>query len=261
MLVDTHCHLADPAYDADRGEVLARAWAGGVARIVVIGESPRSADAALALAATDSRLSTTSGLHPHEAVQWNSDLEAWLRERLRDPRVVAVGEMGLDYHYDHSPRPLQRVAFEAQLLLAAEAGKPAVIHAREADDDVAALLREHPSVPAILHSFSSGPTLLRAGLDLGHYVSFSGMVTFKNWNFDPAIRDTPADRLLLETDGPYLAPVPHRGKRNEPSFVRHVAEQIATVRGLPVEELIDLTGRNALRVFGPPPHWAGSLVS
>jgi TatD DNase family protein len=241
--------------------VLARAWAGGVGRIVVIGESPASADRALALAATDPRLVTTAGLHPHEASSWNSEVESWLRDRLRDPRVVAAGEMGLDYHYDHSPRSSQRAAFEAQLVIAAEAGKPAVIHAREADDDVAAVLREHPSVPAILHSFSSGPALLRAGLDLGHYVSFSGMVTFRNWGLDQAILDTPADRLLLETDGPYLAPVPHRGKRNEPAFVRHVAERIAVVRGVPVDELIAFTGRNALRVFGPPPSRVGSTES
>jgi TatD DNase family protein len=261
MLVDTHCHLADPAYDPDRADVLTRAWAGGVARIVVIGESPLSADRALTLAMTDARLSSTAGLHPHEAASWSSEVEAWLRERLRDPRVAAVGEMGLDYHYDHSPKPAQRATFEAQLVLAAEARKPAVIHAREADDDIAGILREHPSVPSILHSFSSGPTLLRAGLDLGHYVSFSGMVTFRNWSLDQAILETPADRLLLETDGPYLAPVPHRGKRNEPVFVRQVAERIANVRGVPVEELIALTGRNALRIFGPPHPRAGSTVS
>ncbi|MGH7528155.1 MAG: TatD family hydrolase, partial [Gemmatimonadales bacterium] len=128
--------------------------------------------------------------------------------------------------------------------------KPAVIHAREADDDVAAILRDHSGVTAVLHSFSSGPSLLRAGLDLRHYVSFSGMVTFKNWRMDRAILETPLDRLLLETDGPYLAPVPQRGKRNEPAFVLHVAERIATLRGMEVGELIEQTGRNAARVFG-----------
>ncbi len=164
--------------------------------------------------------------------------------------MVAAGEMGLDYHYDHSPRDRQRAAFEAQLALAGEAGKPAVIHAREADDDVAAILEGQPTVTAILHSFSSGPRLLRAGLVLRHYVSFSGMVTFKNWRLDDAILETPLDRLLVETDGPYLAPAPHRGKRNEPAFVRHVAERIAGVRGMPVEEVIARTGENAVRVFG-----------
>ncbi len=155
----------------------------------------------------------------------------------------------MDFHYDRSPRPAQRQAFEAQLAIAEEACKPVVIHAREADDEVAAILAGHPRVTAILHSFSSGMALLRAGLVHRHYVSFSGMVTFKNWRLDDAIRETPLDRLLLETDGPYLAPVPHRGKRNEPAFVRHVAARIAEVRGLPVEEIIAATGENAKSVF------------
>ena len=250
MLVDTHCHLADAAYDPDRAEVLERAWAAGVAHVVVIGESAAASGRALALAAADERLSTTAGVHPHDAGGWAPEAAAWLRERLRHPRVVAAGEMGLDYHYDHSPRPAQRAAFEAQLALAGEAGKPAVIHAREADDDVADVLRNQPGVTAVLHSFSSGPGLLRAGLVLRHYVSFSGMVTFRNWRLDQAILDTPLDRLLLETDGPYLAPVPHRGRRNEPAFVRRVAERIAALRGMPADELIARTGENAARVFG-----------
>jgi TatD DNase family protein len=249
-LIDTHCHLADPAYDPDRPEVLQRAWGAGLAHVVVIGESPGASDRALALAAAEDRLSTTAGVHPHDARSWSPAAAEWLRERLRHPRVVAAGEMGLDYHYDHSPRAEQRSAFEAQLALAGEAGKPAVIHARDADDDVAAVLRNQPGATAVLHSFSSGPGLLRAGLVLRHYVSFSGMVTFRNWRLDQAILDTPLDRLLLETDGPYLAPVPHRGKRNEPAFVRQVAERIASVRGLPPDELIARTAENAARVFG-----------
>jgi len=250
MLVDTHCHLADPAYDPDRAEVLARAWAGGLSRIVAIGESRAAAERALALAGAEPRIRVTAGVHPHDASGWSDTAAEWLRGALRRPEVVAAGEMGLDYHYDHSPRAAQLAAFEGQLALAHEAGKAVVIHAREADDDVAAVLRAHPQVPAILHSFSSGPGLLRAGLDLRHYVSFSGMVTFKNWRLDHAILETPLDRILVETDGPYLAPVPHRGKRNEPAFVRHTAERVAAVRGLPVEELIAATAANAARVFG-----------
>lgn len=252
MLIDTHCHLADAEYDADRGEVLARAWAAGVGRVVVIGASRASAERALALAADEPRLSVAAGVHPHDARDWSAAAAEWLRALLRRPEVVAAGEMGLDYHYDHSPRDAQRAAFEAQLGLAREAGKPVVIHAREADDDVAAVLRAHPDVKAVLHSFSSGPGLLRAGLDLRHYVSFSGMVTFKNWRLDQAILETPLDRLLLETDGPYLAPVPHRGRRNEPAFVRHVAERIAAVRGMPLDELVAATAANAGRAFGFP---------
>ncbi len=249
MLIDSHCHLADPAYDPDRSLVLERAWAAGVGRVVVIGESRPSAERALALAATEPRLAITAGIHPHTAGEWDATADDWLRAMVRDPRVVAVGETGLDYHYDHAPRGIQRAALEAQLSIAADCGKPAVIHAREADDDVAAILAEHPKVTVILHSFSSGMGLLRAGLVHRHYVSFSGMVTFKNWRLDDAIRETPLERLLVETDGPYLAPVPHRGKRNEPAFVRHVAERIAAVRGLPVEKLITAIGENAERVF------------
>ncbi|HZI72754.1 MAG TPA: TatD family hydrolase [Gemmatimonadales bacterium] len=249
MLIDTHCHLADAAYASDLPEVLERTWSAGVSRVVVVGESRASAERALSLAAGEPRLVATAGIHPHNAKSWNPEVEAWLREIVRDPRIVAVGETGLDFHYDHSPRETQLAAFDAQLGLAAEIGKPAVIHARDADEEVAALLEAHPATTAILHSFSSGMRLLRVGLLHRHYVSFSGMVTFKNWQLDDAIRETPIDRLLLETDGPYLAPVPHRGKRNEPGFVRHVAERVATVRGLAVEDLIAETGNNAQRVF------------
>jgi TatD DNase family protein len=249
LLIDTHCHLADAAYASDRAEVLERAWAAGVARVVVIGESRSSAEAALAMAEIEPRLVATAGVHPHHAGEWNQDSELWLRELLRQPSVAAVGEIGLDFHYDHASRADQHRAFEAQLALAADLHKPAVIHAREADDDVAAILASHPGVTAVLHSFSSGLGLLRAGLVLRHYVSFSGMVTFKNWRLDDAIRETPLDRLLVETDGPYLAPVPHRGKRNEPAFVRHVAERIALVRGMPVDQVIAVTGANAAQAF------------
>jgi TatD DNase family protein len=250
VLVDTHCHLADAAYDADRAAVLERAWAAGVGHVVVIGESAAAAERALAVAATDPRLSATVGVHPHEAKTWSAAAETWMRGRLRDPKVVAAGEMGLDYHYDHSPRDDQRRAFDAQLDLAADASRPAIIHAREADDDVAAVLRAHPRATAILHSFSSGMDLLRAGIALGHYVSFSGMVTFKSWRLDAAIRETPLDRLLIETDGPYLAPVPHRGQRNEPAFVPFVAQRIAAVRQMPPDELATAVTANAVRVFG-----------
>jgi TatD DNase family protein len=249
MLIDTHCHLADQAYAPDLSDVLERAWSSGVEGVVVIGESRERAEAALVMVAAEPRLVATAGIHPHDAHGWSPEAEEWLRGFIRDPRVVAVGEIGLDFHYDHSPRSLQHRAFEAQLALAADAGKPAIIHAREADEDVAAILAAHPDVPAILHSFSSGMALLRAALVLRHYVSFSGMVTFKNWRLDDAILETPIDRLLLETDGPYLAPVPQRGKRNEPAFVRHVAERVAAVRKLPLEELIRVTGENARRVF------------
>ena len=251
MLIDTHCHLGSEQFGADLDQVLERAWAAGVAHVVVIGESRAAAERALALAGGNDRLSATAGIHPHDAAGWDGETERWLRAMLADPRVVAVGETGLDYHYDHSPRGAQQAAFERQLELAALAGKPAVIHAREADDDVAAILSHHPNVTAILHSFSSGPGLLRAALDAGHFVSFSGMVTFKNWRDDEAVRLVPADRLLVETDAPYLAPLPHRGRRNEPAYVRQTALRLAEVRGVAPDQLIAETGENARRVFGP----------
>jgi TatD DNase family protein len=227
-----------------------RAAAAGVGRVVVIGESPEAADRALALAAGDSRLFATAGVHPHIASRWDPGTAAWLGVLARDPRIVALGEMGLDYHYDHSPRASQLEAFEAQLALATETGKAAVIHAREADADVAAVLRNHPRATAILHSFSSGPRLLQAALDLGHYLSFSGMITFRSWAMDDAIGRVPLERLLVETDAPYLAPVPHRGKRNEPAFVVEVARRLAAVRGLGLAEMSRITTANAARVFG-----------
>jgi TatD DNase family protein len=249
LLIDTHCHLADPAYAPDLPDVLERAWSAGVGRIVVIGETRERAEAALAMVTAEPKLAAAAGIHPHDAHGWSPESESWLRELLKDSRIVALGETGLDYHYDHSPRSLQHRAFEAQLGLAQTAGKPVIIHAREADEDVAAILGGHPDLTVVLHSFSSGMALLRAGLVLRHYVSFSGMVTFKNWRLDDAILETPLDRLLLETDGPYLAPVPHRGKRNEPAYVRQVAERIAAVRSMSVDELIRITGQNARRVF------------
>ncbi len=250
MLVDTHCHLGDAAFSGDRAEVAARAFAAGVGHLVVVGESRDATGIGLAMASADARVSTTAGLHPHDARTWTDETAAWLAATLQDPRVVACGEIGLDYHYDHSPRDTQRLVFERQMALAETAGKPVVIHAREADADVAAVLQAFPGVTAILHSFSSGPALFDAGVALGHYVSFSGMVTFRSWALDDLVRATPADRLLVETDAPYLAPVPHRGHRNEPAYVRQVAERVAKTRGEDPDAAIARTGRNARRVFG-----------
>jgi TatD DNase family protein len=250
VLVDSHCHLGDPAFAGDLAEAVERAVAAGVGHIVVIGESPEATARALELAGRDPRLSATAGVHPHVASTWDDATAAWMAGQLRHRAIVAAGEMGLDYHYDNSPRERQREAFEAQLELAARSGKPAVIHAREADEDVAAILRHHPSAVAVLHSWSSGEPLLRAGLELGHYFSFSGMVTFRSWQGDAALRRIPTGRLLVETDAPYLAPVPHRGKRNEPAFVVEVAKRLAEVLGVSVEEVTRITTENALRVFG-----------
>lgn len=249
-LFDTHCHLAGEPYVADLEAVLARAWEAGLEGVVVLGELDGDAARAVELTARHPRLRASVGVHPHHAASWSAETAARLAALAEAPGVVAVGETGLDYHYEHAPRAAQFAALHGQLELAARLGKPAVIHAREADDDVAAVLREHPKATVILHSFSSGPALLHAGLTLGAYVSFSGMVTFRNWALDDLVRAVPDDRLLVETDGPYLAPVPHRGKRNEPAWVRHTAERLAAVRGTAADTLAQQTTRNAVRVFG-----------
>lgn len=250
MLVDTHCHLGDGAFAADLDEVVGRARQAGVVHLIAVGEHQEAAGRALSLARRFSGVSATAGIHPHVASSWTAGTAAWLEGALAEPEVVAAGEMGLDYHYDHSPRDVQRRVFDEQLGLAARVGKPAVIHAREADADVAAILHNHPTARVVLHSFSSGPVLLEAGLALGHYVSFSGMITFRRWQVDDLIRQVPRDRLLVETDAPYLAPVPHRGKRNEPAFVRQVAERLGVVLGLTTEETIAQTSANAACLFG-----------
>ena len=251
-LVDAHCHLGDAAFDVDRDAVLERAAAAGVSHVVVIGESLTGSERAAALARATPGLSATAGVHPHEARTWSAEVPTRLRELLATPEIVAVGETGLDYHYDHSPRAAQRDAFEAQLALAVELGKPVVVHARDADADMAAMLRsldgKAPSV--VLHSFSSGDAVWDAGMSIGAYFSFSGMITFKNWTLTGRLAACPPDRLLVETDAPYLAPVPHRGKRNEPAFVRAVAERAAALRGESSETLAQQTTANARRCFG-----------
>ena len=251
MLVDTHCHLADAAFEPDRPDVLRRAGAAGVGHVIVIADSLETTQRAIALA-HEFDLSATAGVHPHVASTWNGDAAARLEAALADPAVVAVGETGLDYHYDHSPRADQRRAFEGQLALAARLGKPVVVHAREADDDIAqALAAFGSSLPAVvLHSFSSGSQVFEAALGIGAYVSFSGMVTFRNWRLGDCVAECPGDRILVETDAPYLAPVPHRGRRNEPAFVADIAARVAQLRGETLEAFAARSTENTVRCFG-----------
>ena len=253
MLVDAHCHLGDRAFEADRDAVLDRARAAGVAHVMVIGESLAGSERAVTVARAARGLSATAGVHPHNASSWSVEVETRLRELLAAPETIAVGETGLDYHYDHSPRDAQRRAFEAQLTLADELGKPVVVHAREADADMAAMLRgwKGEKGAVVLHSFSSGAEVWEAGMTIGAYFSFSGMITFKNWTSVVPLAEYPPDRLLVETDSPFLAPVPYRGKRNEPAYVREVAARAAALCGEPLERFAQRTSANARRCFGP----------
>jgi len=256
-LVDSHCHLADPAFDPDRAEVLARARAAGVAAIVCVADSVAAAGRCLELAAshraaTDAapQLVATAGLHPHHASDFGDAAAGALERLLADPRVLAVGETGLDYHYDRSPRPLQCEAFAWQLAEAAHRGKPVIVHSREADEDTARLLMDAPAgLTGVVHCFSAGRPVLEAALARGLCVSWSGMITFRNWDLGWALAAVPDDLLLVETDAPYLAPAPHRGKRNEPAFVAATAARLAELRGTAPERLAELTAANARRLF------------
>ncbi len=231
-LIDSHAHLADERLLPDVEGVVARAREAGLAGIVTIATDAEDARTNLALAERFADVWSTAGIHPHAADKASDDAFAVVRELIAHPKVVALGETGLDYHYDFSPRERQREAFARHLQLARETGLPVIVHSREADDDLRALLREAGrGTVGVLHSFSSGRALLEEALAMGWYASFSGMITFKKFDALDVVRLVPADRILVETDAPYLAPVPHRGKTNEPAFVAHTARRAAEIRG------------------------------
>jgi TatD DNase family protein len=255
-LVDSHCHLDDKQFDPDRDEVIARALDAGVDRMMSIGSGngPPDLEAALRLARRHAFIYATIGVHPHDAAKATPEtftaLEALATDTTIGTKVLAIGEIGLDYHYDFSPRDVQRSVFIAQLKLAARAGKPIVIHTREAWDDTLELLRQHWSGRGIVHCFSGGAAEAQQALDLGFYLSFGGVLTFPKADaLREAARLAPEDRLLIETDAPYLAPVPKRGKRNEPAFVVETARRLAEVRGVAPERMAEVTTRNFERLM------------
>ena len=248
MLVDTHCHIGDARFESDRSDVIERAIAAGVGHSIVIADSKPATVQAIDIA-RELGLSATAGVHPHQASSWTPDVARTIESSLDDPVVVAVGETGLDYHYDLSPRDVQRQVFSEHLELAERYCLPAVVHSRNSDDDLIAIIRD-TNATLVMHSFCGRPKLFEAALERNDYVSFSGMVTFNSWKDVDAVRAVPDDRILVETDSPYLAPVPHRGKRNEPAFVKHVAEKVAEIRGVSLEQLSKQTTENAVRCFG-----------
>jgi TatD DNase family protein len=254
-LVDSHIHLDDPKFDPDRDAVMERARAAGVERMMAIGTGGGPPDLEAALRQTERYpfLYATVGVHPHDAAKASEETFARLRELAAHPKVLAIGEIGLDYHYDLSPRPVQRSVFERQLEIAAGAAKPVVIHTREAWEDTLALVAgAGRPVPGILHCFTGDEWQAREALDRGFYLAFGGVLTFpKSDAVRQAARIAPEDRLLIETDCPYLAPVPHRGKRNEPAFVVEVVRRLAEIRGRPAEEIAEITTRNFEQVCLP----------
>jgi len=250
-LFDSHLHLTDPAFADEQGDTIARARAAGVVGMVTVASNPFDAVRGVELAARHEGIWATAGLHPHEACDYGSDQLSHLRSLAAERSVVAIGETGLDYFYDNSPRAEQVTAFGAQLELAAEVGLPVVVHSRAADAGTIDFIRAFAgAVVGVLHCFSGGAALLEAGLEAGWYVSFSGIVTFKKFEDVELVRRVPFDRLLIETDSPYLAPVPMRGRRNEPALVRHTCAALALIRGVEVEELARATLDNACRFYG-----------
>ncbi|HWY49732.1 MAG TPA: TatD family hydrolase [Bryobacteraceae bacterium] len=254
-LIDSHCHLDSPEFDADRDEVVARALDAGVEHMVAIGtgSGPPDLEAGIRLAARYPQFYATVGIHPHDASKASKPDIDRLAELLAHPKVVALGEIGLDYHYEFSARETQTSVFIQQMEIAAAAKKPIVIHTREAWDDTAALLEHHwkpHGIGGIMHCFSGGPVEARRALDLGFYLSFGGILTFpKALDVQAAAKEAPADRILVETDAPYLAPVPKRGKRNEPALVVHTASKLAGLRGQSFEDVSRVTTENFRRLL------------
>lgn len=259
MFIDSHAHLDVPNYDADRAEVIARARAAGVELMLEIAGSDigkGSLEPGLRLANEHESIYAAIGLHPHEASLYNTQLEKTLLDCSCHPKVIGWGEIGLDYHYDHSPRDVQQQVFQRQLELAIERRLPVIIHTREAEEDTIAILRQAwaenggADIGGIIHCFTSSQALADAALEMGFYISFSGVLTFKTAEeLRDVARSVPMERLLIETDCPFLAPIPYRGKRNEPAFVIETAKKLAELKQTSVEEIGRVTSGNFRRLF------------
>jgi TatD DNase family protein len=252
-LIDSHCHLDMPQFDADREAAVARARAAGVTTMLIVGGVDEEAGHRRALnVAGQLSLPASAGIHPHEARLATEQTYDELSGLAREGRIVALGELGLDFHYDYSPRDVQREVFRRQLRLARDVGLPVIIHTREADEETAAILEEEGAreTGGVIHCFTGGRELARRALALGFYVSFSGIVAFPRAEvIQEVARTVPEDRLLVETDSPFLAPPPHRGKRNEPAFVVEVARAVARLRGVPREQVGQAAAANFRRLF------------
>jgi TatD DNase family protein len=257
VLIDTHLHLDFEQYDADREAVLERAQAAEVGYLITIGIDATTCGNAIALAERYPQVYAAVGLHPNSANEWNADFERNLREWAAHPKVVAIGEIGLDYYWKRVPNETQQAVFEAQLALASEMALPVIIHDRDAHADTLATLASWvkggtaPTPPGVLHCFSGDMTMAQEALALGFYLGVDGPVTYKKaHDLQAMVTDLPLDRLLIETDAPFLTPHPHRGKRNEPAYVRYVAEQIARLHNTTLDQVAAQTTRNVRTLFG-----------
>ena len=264
MLIDSHCHLDFPDFADELDAVVARARSAGIERMVTISTRMHNHGAVLAIAERFADVYCSVGTHPHHAHEELDVSAADLIARTRNARVVALGEAGLDYHYDNSPREAQERGFRTHIAAARETGLPLVIHSREADEDTARILEEETgkgAFPAVLHCFTGGPDLARRAIALGHFISFTGILTFKNSAALRAIAaQLPADRILVETDAPYLAPGRYRGKRNEPAFVIETANTLAEVRGVSFDTVARETTENFFRLFAKVPRPAAAVT-
>ena len=252
MLVDSHAHLDDPRFNEDRDSVIQRAWDAGIRKILTIGNGtgPDQMGCGIPIAESHDWIYTSIGIHPHDAIKAEDRHYSLIKELAKHPKVLAIGETGLDYYYDNSPRDTQREVFRRQLAVANDLSLPVIIHTRDADDDTIALLKSVNSLRGVIHCFTSGEKLADFVLDRGFFISFSGIVTFPKAETLAAIaKRIPLDRILVETDCPYLAPVPHRGKRNEPAFVADTARFVAELRGITLDELSARSSANFHSLF------------
>ncbi|WP_066371825.1 TatD family hydrolase [Neobacillus fumarioli] len=252
MLFDTHVHLNDQQYKEDLPEVITRAQEAGVSMMVVVGFDRPTIKRAMELAEQYDFIYACVGWHPVDAIDLTEEDLLWIEDLAAHPKVVALGEMGLDYHWDKSPKEIQQEVFRKQIQLAKKVKLPIVIHNREATADVVEILKEEGAeeVGGIMHCFSGSPEVAKECIKMNFYISLGGPITFKNAKKPKEVAaEVPLDRLLIETDCPYLAPHPYRGKRNEPRFVRLVAEQIAEIKGLTFEEIANATAQNARKIF------------
>ena len=248
---DSHCHLEDERFAEDFAETLERMKQGNIERCVSVGTDIKTSNQCIAIAHQHDGVFASCGVHPHEAQEAPSDYLSVISELLNLPKVVALGEIGLDYHYDFSPKDIQHKVFKEQLALAVQKDVPVILHVREAHGDVLSILKEMPKPPkAVLHCFSGSEEMAKEYVKMGFYISFAGPVTYKKApNLWESAKAVPLDRLLIETDSPYLAPVPFRGKRNEPTHVAYVSHKLAELKGLPLEEMAEITYQNACRFY------------